>query len=452
MGDDMPDNIEELSFDGAARGNGDTTDRDNYEDNAFEDNASEGGGGVYSAAGTEGADASIGYDDPADPNSPTPRKRRFTWLLVLLGMLLTAAAIVGGVWSYGMWENHWRRIPISIDGNARQVRVDTTLGKLMADNQNFGHKPGRLMAVTGEVEKQSGGAPISYSVNGRNVPANAIDGTTLPQDADIRLQSGKDMVEPHDAQDEPIPYQVKLTGHGVIQEVEQAGRDGVREVWVGRDSGKKLSKGVVKQPRDLIVHAISPKPAGRKVIALTFDDGPSPYSAPILDILRDKGVKATFFDIGQSAAQYPQVEERMVAEGHQVASHSNTHPDMTKLSRDAARAEVAAGLKNLQAASGTRTKVFRAPYGAFGMDQWRDVSDLIDCTVLWSIDTEDWKRPGAQAIHEAVIKNAYNGAIVLMHDGGGNRSQSVAALPGIIDDLKRQGSEFVTIDQLRNMK
>ncbi|MCI1219778.1 MAG: polysaccharide deacetylase family protein [Bifidobacterium sp.] len=451
------DNIEELSFDGIAHGKGKAYDRDRYEDNAHNDNAS-GEDDVYFGANPEEAGVLADYDDAdgianaGDHGDPNPRRRRFTRLLALLALLAAAGAVAGGLWSYGMWENHWRRIPISVDGNARQVRVDTTLGRLMADNHDFGRKPGRLMAITGEVESKHGGEPIRYSINGRNVPASAIERTALPQDADIRLQSGKDKMEPYDKQDAAIPYQVKFTGRGAIQELQQSGQNGVREVWTGRVSGKKLNKGVIKQPRDLIVQAISPKPAGRKVIALTFDDGPSAYSAPILDILRSKGVKATFFDIGQSALQYPQVEQRMAAEGHQVASHSNTHPDMTKLSRDAERADIAAGLANLQKASGTQTKVFRPPYGAFGPQQWRNAADLIDCTVLWSIDTEDWRRPGAQAIHDAVIKNAYNGAIVLMHDGGGNRSQDIAALPGIIDDLKTDGFEFVTIDQLRAMK
>ena len=162
-------------------------------------------------------------------------------------------------------------------------------------------------------------------------------------------------------------------------------------------------------------------------------------------------MKATFFDVGESSAQYPKQEKRMLAEGHQVASHSNTHPYMPKMGRDELRAEITAGFDNLKKASGLETKVMRAPYGAFGVEQWKQCADLLDMNVLWDIDTEDWKMPGAQAIHDAVLKNAHNGAVVLMHDGGGDRSQDVEALPGIIDDLKKQGYEFVTVEQLSEM-
>ena len=209
--------------------------------------------------------------------------------------------------------------------------------------------------------------------------------------------------------------------------------------------------GVTGEPQDTIVVPLNPRPEGKKVIALTFDDGPSKYSGPILDILKEKGVKATFFDVGEECLSFPDAEKRMLEEGHQVASHSNTHPDMPTLSRDALRAEIIAGFSNMKKASGHVTKVLRAPYGAFGKKQWQETSDLIDMNVLWDIDTLDWKRPGAKAIHDAVMTGAHNGAIVLMHDGGGDRSQDVEALPGIIDDLKKQGYEFVTVEQLIKM-
>lgn len=92
-----------------------------------------------------------------------------------------------------------------------------------------------------------------------------------------------------------------------------------------------------------------------------------------------------------------------------------------------------------------------APYGAFGVQQWKDAADIVDMNVLWSIDTLDWKRPGAKAIHDEVLKNAYNGAVALMHAGGGDRTQDIQALPSIIDDLRKQGYSFVTIDELCEM-
>ncbi len=191
--------------------------------------------------------------------------------------------------------------------------------------------------------------------------------------------------------------------------------------------------------------------AAGRVVALTFDDGPSQYTGRILDVLKDKGIKATFFNLGQNAANNAAAARRVVSEGHQLASHSNSHPNMPDLDRDTMRADIGAGFDALHAAAEVDTKVFRAPYGAFGEQQWRDAADLIDMNVLWDIDTLDWKRHGAEAIVKTVLDNAHNGAIVLMHDGGGDRSQDIEALPDIIDKLREQGYEFVTVEQLAAM-
>ena len=92
--------------------------------------------------------------------------------------------------------------------------------------------------------------------------------------------------------------------------------------------------------------------------------------------------------------------------------------------------------------------MMRAPYGAFTAQDWGRAGDLISCNVLWNIDTLDWKRPGADAIRSNVLNGAFNGAIVLMHDGGGDRSQDVEALPGIIDGLQKAGYQLVTVSEL----
>ncbi len=384
--------------------------------------------------------------DPSDH----PRRLR-AWLLSALGVAIVFALLGAGLWSYDMWEHHWRDISITVDGTAKTVPADTTLGGLIRDNDGFGRKPGALLSLTGKVLERHGGMAITASVDSVRVPQLRFNETTLSDGANVVLTQGADVTEDHIVQHTAIAFNVEMDGHGVIQMVKQQGRDGVREVWVGKDSHDRIDKGVIEEPTDLIIRSISPKPTGRKVIALTFDDGPSQYSGPILDILKAHGVKATFFDIGKDAVQYPQMEQRMVAEGQEVASHSNTHPNMTAISSEAMRQDITQGLSSLEQASGTKTKVFRAPYGAFTAQQWRHASDLIDCNVIWSIDTEDWKRPGADRIRDTVLNNAYNGAVVIMHDGGGNRSQDVQALPGIIDGLKAQGYEFVTIQQLIDM-
>lgn len=379
-------------------------------------------------------------------------RRLVRWSRIALigaSALVVVALIVGmGVWCYG----HFHQILVSVNGSDQQVSANTTLGKLLADNGDFKAKPGRLLSVSGKVLKPTGGEAVACKLNGQKVVVDrGLDKVKLSEGDNITVRNGSDLVEDHDVTVSPVSFNVVMNGHGIIQKLKQHGVDGASEVWKGKISGEQVNKGVIKNPQDLVVDTFSPKPEGRNVIALTFDDGPSEYSSQILDILKEKGVKATFFDVGQHSAAEPQMEQRMVAEGHQVASHSNTHADMFKLNPQQLQGEISQSLDNIKKASGVTTKMMRAPYGNFGADQWRYAGDLIDCNVIWSIDTLDWKLPGAQAISDAVLSKAYNGAVVLMHDGGGDRTQDVEALPGIIDGLKAQGFEFVTIDELMAM-
>lgn len=376
------------------------------------------------------------------------RKRRAA---VILGIVAMLAAISGGIgW---MWEHHWRPITITANGQAYSVRVDTLISDLLADHRQFGAKPGRLLAVDGSVLKPRGGKPVTVQVNGHAVNARDFDSTMLNARDAVHVSSGKDITEAHEVITENVPHSTSIDITGATIQIKRSdGKDGTRETWVGKQSKKKVDKGIVEKPVDMVVEGISPRPTSAKAIALTFDDGPSQYSDAILDILKQKGAVATFFDVGNQAANYPNVEKRMYQEGHQVASHSNTHAQLTTLPKQALRDELTAGLSSIANASGVNTKVLRAPYGDFSAQQWKDAGDLISMNVLWDIDTLDWKQPGAEAIRNAVLDNAHNGAIVLMHDGGGDRSQDIAALPGIIDGLKAQGYRLVTVQQLIDLK
>lgn len=392
-------------------------------------------------------------DNPSNPHATRVVRKQRVWPRVLICLIVIALFATGGGWGWHLWQTEWRPIYVTVNGDEVRTRVNTTVAELLTANQNFRAKPGRLIAIDGSTINETGGNPITVTVAGQSVDAASQTSQIVPENATIKVESGTDVTEEHDVRKDPVPFstdRISLVG-GPIQRLKTLGKNGLREVWIGRESGKEVSKDVVEQPTDMVVDAPILRPDGRKVIALTFDDGPSQYSAGVLDVLKEKNVKATFFDVGQQSIAFPDAERRMVAEGHQVASHSNTHPNMPDLDDAALRKDITDGFANIKNASSVDTKVLRSPYGAFGVKQWAVTGDLISMNVLWDIDTEDWKMPGENAIHDAVMSGAHNGAIVLMHDGGGDRTQTVAALPRIIDDLKAQGYEFVTVDQLLQM-
>ena len=184
-------------------------------------------------------------------------------------------------------------------------------------------------------------------------------------------------------------------------------------------------------------------------IALTFDDGPNPYYTPqILAILQKYGVRATFFDVGYLVADYPNIVREEYDQQNVVANHSWSHPVLTKLSAQEIQSQLTSTTHSIQAAIGVRPTFFRPPYGAVNSTVLAQASNLHYITVMWDGSAEDWSLPGVKAIVSKTLSYARNGAILLLHDGGGNRVQTVAALPIIITTLKSRGFKFVTLQQL----
>lgn len=234
----------------------------------------------------------------------------------------------------------------------------------------------------------------------------------------------------------------------VLSYVEQWGVTGVTKYITGKVSGK-TKKVVVTKKKDCIVRSRKPKPkGGKKLVALTFDDGPSSYTKKYLKILKKYKVKATFFNLGQQASYFPKLSKKIVKQGHQLCSHTYAHKQLTTLSKKSFRKEITKGYSALKKASGKTTSFIRPPYGEFSTQRWLYSKGLIKASVRWSEDTEDWKQPGVKSIVKAATKHVKPGSIILMHDGGGNRSQDVKALPKIIKKLKKKGYKFVTVSEL----
>jgi peptidoglycan/xylan/chitin deacetylase (PgdA/CDA1 family) len=186
----------------------------------------------------------------------------------------------------------------------------------------------------------------------------------------------------------------------------------------------------------------------RRDVALTFDDGPSPFTARILAILERQRVPATFFEIGRQAQLFPALVARERRDGFAIGDHTQTHPAMAALPAGAQAAQIDLGSAHIQAAGGPAPILFRPPYGSFDAATEQALRARGMLMVLWTVDTKDFARPGTARIVYTALSGARGGAIVLMHDGGGPRDQTAAALPRIIRKLRARGFHLVTVPQL----
>jgi peptidoglycan-N-acetylglucosamine deacetylase len=184
---------------------------------------------------------------------------------------------------------------------------------------------------------------------------------------------------------------------------------------------------------------------GPKVIALTIDDGPSPiYTPQILRLLHAYGVTASFSMIGRSVAAHPAVAREVAAAGHVIVNHTWTHANLTLLAPLAVVDEMNRASDLIAKATGTRPAMFRAPYGAWSPTVLARCRQMRLMPLGWSVDPRDWARPGASAIAANIMRNTRTGSIILEHDGGGNRAQTVAALTYVLPRLLDQGYRFRT--------
>lgn len=182
---------------------------------------------------------------------------------------------------------------------------------------------------------------------------------------------------------------------------------------------------------------------GPMTVALTIDDGPGPvYTPQILKILAEHGVTATFSMVGQNVDSYPAIAREVAAAGHAIANHTWSHPDLAKLSTAAVRDEISRAGAAIHAATGQQPALFRAPYGAWS-PALLDYCATQGLTPLdWSVDPRDWARPGVTAIVRNILATTRTGSIILEHDGGGDRSQTVAALKIVLPRLLDEGFRF----------
>jgi chitin deacetylase len=209
------------------------------------------------------------------------------------------------------------------------------------------------------------------------------------------------------------------------------------------------------EPDDDYLGVVYRVPVSEKVIALTFDDGlRPPFTNAILDVLRDQGIIATFFLIGENAVRHPEIARRIVREGHAIGNHGLEHTALDTLTRDGAYAEISKGAQAIRRAAGVQPRVFRPPHGALnGRITGRTgiAPDLRQTLMMWSTETRDWAIRSPLQVAAGTVRGVEPGSVVLLYDGGGNREHVVTATRWMVGHLVRQGYRFVTVPQLVDM-
>jgi peptidoglycan-N-acetylglucosamine deacetylase len=249
-------------------------------------------------------------------------------------------------------------------------------------------------------------------------------------------------------------YIAMRTGRGEIYQFKNAGKNGHRSAQVS-ETGEIVyeSYEILPRPWELQVTGVLPG-----TVVLTFDDGPHPrYTNEILDVLKREGVKATFFVTGTQSSKYPSIVQRIANEGHEIGNHTFSHPDLTKLSDSLVRLEITSTQRLIQVLTGKPPVLMRPPYTADDMGYTIPEAHVVEIAsslgfkaVGANLNPEDWQGISAETIVETVLRkvDAGNGSVIELHDAGGDRSQTVKALPLLIQALRSRGLRFVLASEL----
>lgn len=372
------------------------------------------------------------------------RRRGKVIALVIAGVVVIAAIVFIFFWT--------RPIQITVDGAKKTVAFNSTYDKLHDDGV-LDAVNGDLLAVDGSVLKQAGGNEYKVYDNGTEVENH---NARVHNDAVLTEAKGDDVTEDAAYTDSTTAWTWDIEDCGrqdtynfSIGMYVTQGTDGVETTAKGKTSGKTAEYASQTMVPRMIRHYFTNKTGGQKTIALTFDDGPSTYTQQILDVLSKYGAVGTFYEVGNNIQEYPDASKAVIAQGSEIGNHSLTHNNYYNADNSSVvLSEVSQTNQIIKDTTGETCTNIRPPGGFWSDSLWKTLDGQCTLCVGWSIDTEDWKKPGVDSIVNTALEQAAAGDVVLMHDGGGDRSQSVAALDKICSTLKERGYTFVTVSQM----
>ena len=370
----------------------------------------------------------------------------------LIAVAVVVVLAVVGIFAFNNWMGSK---PVEVTLNGDQVTIsgaERSVGGLL-DNNVVSVTPGNYVAVDGSTIRQGEGTRCTAKVNGNDTDDM---GMHLNGGDKIEISNGTDITEPYtDSDPQTLPHKTELKGVGAVHLYSNNAQDGEQVTRTGKESGITATV-TTKEPTDNIVQYYNVNSNGDKVIALTFDDGPwDKQTDEILDILEQNDAKATFFTVGQCISGHEKELQRAASMGCEIGTHTWDHAEgsgqgvsLIKMSTDERKQEVQKGLEAIKNATGQEAStIFRCPGGNFDTSVATDLEGIVTAEIGWNVDTTDWKKPGADVIAQR-IQSAGPGNIILMHDGGGDRSQTIEGLRQALPKLKEQGYSFITVQEL----
>jgi peptidoglycan/xylan/chitin deacetylase (PgdA/CDA1 family) len=340
----------------------------------------------------------------------------------------------------------WAFVPmtITVDGARQHVLTGTSARDLQRRGMIVAHA-GDVIGVAGGVVAAGKGMPPVIMFDGRAVGSEArvYNGVTVTSTRGDDV--GERVVDAFVAIEPPL----QELGSGTDSALQQVGSAGLMRARIGEVSHAVVATStLLREPVPMVVQRRA-FPPGTKLVALTFDDGPWPgQTQRVLQILAAENVKATFFMMGMLVQREPSLAKRVVAEGHLAANHTQGHRLLGHATPAQVVYEMATGEATIRRYTGVEPTWFRAPGGTVTPAVKQQAKSIGERIAGWTVDTMDWKKPPAYQIVKRVVGGVRPGAIVLMHDGGGDRKQTIDALPNTIKQLKAMGYTFVTLDQM----
>ena len=378
----------------------------------------------------------------ADPIS-VKRSKSYTLRYVLIGLVLLA--VVGAV-GWALYANS--TISVVINGMPTNVRHNATLSQVF-DAERWNVAPGNLVSVNGNVLAEGEGEAFTATVNGKQVGPSEAPGITLTGGEQIVFEQGADRSEEYSTEVVDSQPRLVMEGDGgTVSYIKQWGRAGRKETRRGSVSGE-TAEVEIQPAQDCVVAHVRPAPAdGKKLVALAFYNGPSFYTSQLLATLQRYDAHATFFNLGDYATVEADLAKSIADAGMQVASCGSTGLNLAEATDEQVLAEVTDGFAALKAATGVESSCFSAPFGAaLSPAQWLATKGLVTVAVQGDVHA-DSEQYSADEIIAKVQSGTTNGSIIVMHDGGGDRTHDTIALPEILAWLTREGYEVVSVAEL----